>query len=78
MKVAVSIPEPIFRSAEREAKLRKWPRSRLYAAALQAFLRRKESDRVTEAMNALYSVEDGTIPENEEMAQLENLEPEKW
>ncbi len=78
MKTAVSIPDPIFREAEREAKRRKWPRSRLYAAALQAFLRKREADRVTEKLNEVYRTEDSRIPEEMERAQFENLEPEKW
>ena len=77
MKVAVSVPEALFREADREAKRRKWPRSRLYAAALQAFLRRQEADRVREKLNEIYGTEDSRIPEHEERAQLENLEPEK-
>lgn len=78
MKVAVSIPEPIFQAAEREAKLRKWSRSRLYTEALRAYLKKQVADRVSEKLNASYGAEDSRIPEHEEMAQLESLEPEEW
>ncbi len=78
MKVAVSIPEPIFKAAEREAKLRKWSRSRLYAEALRALLRKQEADQVREKLNEVYRTEDSRIPEHEERAQFENLEPEEW
>lgn len=78
MKVAVSIPDPIFREAEQEAKRRKWPRSRVYAAALQAFLRKQEADRVSEKLNEIYRTEDSRIPEAIERAQFENLKREDW
>ena len=78
MKVAISIPDPTFKQADAEAKRRKWTRSRLYAEALRAFLRRQEDDRVREKLNEIYGVEDSRIPEHEEKAQLENLEPEEW
>ena len=78
MKVAVSIPEPIFKQAEREAKLRKWSRSHLYAEALKALLKKQEADRVTEKLNEIYSTEDSRLPDAAERAQFENLEKEDW
>ena len=51
MKTAVSIPDPVFRSAERMAKRLKIPRSRLYAEALAAYVRRREADGITERIN---------------------------
>ena len=78
MKVAVSIPAPLFEAADQEAKRRKWPRSRVYAAALKAFLRKREDDRVSESLNRVYATEDSGIPAHEERAQLDNLDPEEW
>jgi metal-responsive CopG/Arc/MetJ family transcriptional regulator len=57
MKTAVSIPDPLFRKAEREAKRRGMSRSALYAEALKAHLakptnRPKLSDReITRRIN---------------------------
>jgi len=51
MKVAVSIPDPIFDEAERLAKRLKASRSEIYARALDAFVGTHAPDRVTEAMN---------------------------
>ena len=78
MKVAISIPDLLFKAADREARRRKLPRSRLYAEALRALLKKQEADRVREKLNEIYRTEDSHIPEHEERAQFENLEPEEW
>jgi metal-responsive CopG/Arc/MetJ family transcriptional regulator len=51
MKTAVSIPEQVFRAAERHAKRARKSRSQLYAEALSEYLARHSPDEVTEAMN---------------------------
>ena len=53
MKVAVSIPDPIFAKAEALAKRSKLSRSRLYAQALAAYVERHTDDEITEAMEAV-------------------------
>lgn len=51
MKTAVSLPDDVFRAAERHAKRTKKSRSQLYAQALSEYLVRHSPDEVTEAMN---------------------------
>jgi len=51
MKTAVSIPEEVFKGAERLARKTKRSRSRLFSDALKEYLARHSSDSVTEAMN---------------------------
>jgi metal-responsive CopG/Arc/MetJ family transcriptional regulator len=51
MKTAVSLPDRLFREAERHAKRTKKSRSQLYADALSEYLVRHAPDEVTEAMN---------------------------
>jgi metal-responsive CopG/Arc/MetJ family transcriptional regulator len=51
MKTAVSLPEQVFRAAERHAKRARKSRSQLYAEALSEYLARHSPDEVTEAMN---------------------------
>jgi len=51
MKTAISIPDPIYREAEKLARRLKKSRSQLYAEAMTAFLRRHDADAVTEALN---------------------------
>ena len=51
MKTAVSVPDDVFRAAERHARLARKSRSRLYAEALSEYLARHAPEEVTEAMN---------------------------
>jgi hypothetical protein len=52
MKTAVSLPEAVFRGAERHARRTRKSRSQLYAEALVEYLARHAPDDVTEDMNA--------------------------
>ena len=51
MKTAISLPDAVFRAAERQAKRSKKSRSQLYADALVEYLSRHAPDEVTDAMN---------------------------
>ena len=51
MKTAVSIPDEVYRAAERLARRSKKSRSRLFSDALREYVARHASDEVTEAMN---------------------------
>jgi metal-responsive CopG/Arc/MetJ family transcriptional regulator len=51
MKTAVSLPDGLFRAAERHAKRKRKSRSQLYAEALAEYLARHAPDEVTETMN---------------------------
>jgi len=51
MKTAVSIPDDIFKKAERLAKRTRRSRSRLFSDALREYVTRHSPDEVTEAFN---------------------------
>jgi metal-responsive CopG/Arc/MetJ family transcriptional regulator len=51
MKTAISLPDDVFRAAERHARRAKKSRSQLYAEAISEYLARHAPDEVTEAMN---------------------------
>ncbi len=51
MKTAVSLPDDLFRGAERQARRTKKSRSQLYAEALSEYLARHAPDEVTAAIN---------------------------
>ena len=51
MKIAVSLPNDVFRAAERHARRARKSRSQLYAEALSEYLSRHAPDEVTETMN---------------------------
>lgn len=62
MKVAISIPDVLFQSADQLARRLKVTRSSLYAAALAEFIDRQRADRVTERLNEVYSAENSALP----------------
>ena len=51
IKTAVSLPEDVYRAAERYARRARKSRNQLYAEALSEYLARHAPDKVTEAMN---------------------------
>ncbi len=54
MKIAVSIPDPLFEAAERVAKTRKVSRSQLYARALELLLASEDDRAVTERLDLVH------------------------
>ena len=68
MKVAVSIPDPIFADAELLARRLNSSRSELYARALRAFVSTHQSDRITEALNAVVDEVGGGVDESTRVA----------
>lgn len=57
MKSAISIPDALFKAADRVAKRLGVSRSELYRRALRAFLGDHREDGVTEALNEVYPAE---------------------
>lgn len=79
MKTAISIPDDLFRAAERAAKRLGLSRSELYQRAVAYFLERQSDTLVTDALNEIYGSEEpsGLDPVLERM-QRESLPREDW
>ncbi|MEK6682920.1 MAG: hypothetical protein AABY79_13265 [Nitrospirota bacterium] len=60
MKTAISIPDEIFREAERAAKKFKYTRSELFTIAVKEFLEKIRSKRLLSVLNEVYSEEEAT------------------
>lgn len=54
MKTAISLPDQLYKEAEKTAKSMGIPRSQLYAKALEAFLDHHTQKNVTEKLNEIY------------------------
>ena len=54
MKTAISIPDPVFKSAEKLRKKLRLSRSAFYARALDDLVRRYGGDPVTKKLNETY------------------------
>jgi len=77
MKVAISLPDPIFEAAERISEQLGLPRSQLYARALEAFVRSHRSVGLEEALEAVYGSETSELDPMLEDLQAEALR-EEW
>ena len=62
MKVALSIPDDLFESAEALTKRLGVSRSHLYATALAEFVAKSRGRKITERLNAVYESEDSRLP----------------
>ncbi len=78
MKVAVSIPDSIFEAAEKLAKERNIPRSRLFAEALSKYLELRNSDSVTALLNEIYGQVPSKVDEALSEAQFNAINHETW
>jgi metal-responsive CopG/Arc/MetJ family transcriptional regulator len=63
MKTAISLPDELFRAAERQAKRVRKSRSQLYADALAEYLARHSPDEVTDAVNRVVAQLGPSAPE---------------
>ena len=61
MKIAVSIRDELFDSAETLGKRLGLSRSRLYATALEDFVAKHHAKKVTERLNAVYASQESRV-----------------
>jgi metal-responsive CopG/Arc/MetJ family transcriptional regulator len=78
MKVALSIPDELFESAETLGKRLGVSRSRLYATALADFLAKHRGRKVTERLNAVYGTEESRLEPRVRRLQRRSLERDSW
>ena len=78
MKVALSIPDELFESAETVGKRLGLSRSRLYATALADFLAKHHGRKVTDRLNAVYAAEESRLEPRVRRLQGRSLRHEPW
>ncbi|HEY3770070.1 MAG TPA: hypothetical protein VGN44_15460 [Candidatus Angelobacter sp.] len=80
MKTAISLPDQLFRLAETAARKLRMSRSELYATALKEFLERRQTSKITEKLNAIYSEEPAQLDPAFASTQIKSLklEHERW
>ena len=79
MKVAISIPDSVFKAGDALARKRKISRSQLYAEAVAAYLGAHGADAIRERLDAVYATQDSSVDPGLVQAQLETLDPnETW
>ncbi len=78
MKTAISLPDLIFREAERFARRFRKSRSQLYVDALTEYLERHAPDSITESMNKVLEKLSDDETQFSKTASASMLREEQW
>ena len=78
MKTAVSVPDPVFASADALAKRLGMSRSQLYATALAEYVAKFQTTKVSERLDAVYAREGSRIDPSVARAQRRTLRDSGW
>ena len=78
MKVAISLPDPLFVAAEQLAEHLQLSRSQLYAQALSSYLHSRRAEAVTEKLNEIYALQTNAVEDVLSAAQWRVLDHEAW
>ena len=78
MKTAISIPDDVFREADRLARRLKKSRSQLYSEAVAEYVARRSDDEITEAWNRIADEADPELEAFVAEAARRTLEQVEW
>jgi len=78
MKVALSIPDELFETAESLSKRLGLSRSRLYAMALADYVAKHRGHKTTDRLNAVYADQPSRLAAPVRRAQRRSVESDRW
>ena len=78
MKVAISLPDPVFSAAEQLAQRLRVSRSQLYARAIAEFLDKRQESLITQQLDAVYAANDSKLDPVLANAQIGAIGREAW
>lgn len=78
MKTAISVPDPVFTSADALAKRLGVSRSQLYATALAEYIAKFQAGRITERLDAVYAKEGSRLERRLARVQRRTLQRAEW
>jgi len=78
MKTAISLPDAIYRDADRLAKRLRKTRSRIYTEALELYLARHDADGITDALNAVHGERDTELAPDLRKVAARTLHRSEW
>lgn len=83
MKIAISIPESVFRAVKKTAEEQKRSRSEIFVEAVREYLEKLESDRILERLNEVYAAPETKEERDARRSELDLykrtvLEKEEW
>ena len=77
MKIAISVPDPVFEAAERIAQRFGMSRSQLYTRAVESFVETHRGEDIRQALEKVYGSEPSELDPVIEHLQFEALR-EEW
>jgi predicted transcriptional regulator len=78
MKIAISVPDPVFEAGEHLAQQLRLSRSQLYSDALAAYVTSRGAVAVTARLNEVYSATTSDLDEAFAKAQAGSIGHETW
>jgi len=79
MKTAISIPDPVFNTAEKLARRLGLSRSELYVRAISSYVEEHNGLKVTEILNEVYgNTDDDGLEKGFKKAQMKSIDKEDW
>ena len=78
MKTAISVPNPIFKAADKLAGKLGLSRSELYARAVRKYIEEHDEKAVTAKLNELYERENSNLEPLLQSIQSRSVRREKW
>ena len=78
MKTAISIPDHIFKAAERLASRLGMTRSRFYTKAVTEYVQKHKNDKVCEKLNEIYEHESFSLDAATNAIQWASIDEEEW
>ena len=78
MKTAISIPDPVFQSAEIMAHHLAISRSELFTKAISEYIEKHKYEDVTESLNRVYAEASSVLDEELTAMQSNSIEQDVW
>ena len=78
MKIAISLPDALFRSADTLAERLGISRSQLFATAVAEYLAKHQSKKLTDQLNAVYGAQDSRLDPSLRTLQARSVIRESW
>jgi predicted transcriptional regulator len=78
VKTAVSIPDPVFRAADRLARRLRMSRSRLYSVALERFVQANDDAAIIAKLDDVYATEPSTLDPVLQSIQTRSISKDEW
>ncbi|HJX83143.1 MAG TPA: hypothetical protein VJ723_02220 [Candidatus Angelobacter sp.] len=78
MRTTISLPDDLFHLAEAAARKLRMSRSQLCATAISEFLDRRQTSRITERLNEVYTEQPAKLNAALHSAQLKPIERDFW